>query len=66
MMSFRAMGVYMLVPLAVAACGGGSDGGSDEGDLGMVSLSVTNAPADATCIRVTVTGTRVRWSAPST
>jgi hypothetical protein len=40
----------------VAACSGG--GGAEDGDVGSASIAVTSAPADVTCIRLTVTGTR--------
>ena len=48
--------VLLLGALALAGCSGTSSGNSD--DVGEVSLAVTNAPADASCLRLKVTGSR--------
>jgi hypothetical protein len=48
--------VLLLGAMALAGCSGAQPGNSD--DLGEVTLAITNAPADASCLRVNVTGSR--------
>src|SRR6266540_1809026 len=43
----------------VASCSGGGNPDSSEGETGSVKIAITNAPADAACLKLSVSGSRV-------
>ena len=57
-MTTRSMSVPVLLAALLSSCGGEiGDGGGDQAEaVGLVALAVTNAPADAGCLRITATG----------